>query len=126
MISILLIRDPTTGWGSIDYTSFSSIFDVATPYVPPDSNSSSSSSDLSPGMIAGIVFGLLGGVALLFFVYSCFCRSQPSPQPQSLPIPAIAVVIPPPQGRSQLPHTTVSQPQVTANPLYPKKENNKF
>lgn len=38
---MLMIRDPTTGWGSIDYPSFSAIFEVATPYTAPSSGSGS-------------------------------------------------------------------------------------
>ena len=97
-------RDPTTGWGSIDYTDFAAIFEVAAPYNPSNGTSDSSSSSnplgsLSALEIAVIVLVILGAVSGLFFCYTCVARKpEPTPllsqQQQGVAMPTIAVAVP--------------------------------
>lgn len=62
--------DPTTGWGSIDFTDFSSIFKVATTYIP-KSNDDDSTSSNDIGVIVGVIVATL--VVIFFNIWLCKC-----------------------------------------------------
>lgn len=55
--------DPVTGWGSIFFPDFASIFDVAAPYVP--SNDDDSTDALTAGEVAGVVIVVLFVVTVI-------------------------------------------------------------
>ncbi len=86
---VLSYRDPTTGWGSMDFTHFSALFDVATPYTPPDDNSDGGNGlgvKLSAIQIAIIVVVIGVVLILLSFLYACFykrCHGSNAPPRQA-------------------------------------------
>eukprot|EP01040_Poterioochromonas_malhamensis_P004441 gene4441-4761_t len=91
--------DPTTGWGSIDYTEFAAIFQVAASYNGTASSNSSggNGTSLSSLQIGIIVLVILIALSFVYFAYNCFCRPKPMPQSDlgnvimvqaSLPTPA--------------------------------------
>ena len=76
--------DPVTGWGSIDYSEFSSIFAVATPYVV---SSSGGDDDVSLDLlgvaeIVGIVVCFLAVAALVYAVVRYVVQPKVSIQQQ--------------------------------------------
>lgn len=80
--------DPVTGWGSMDFTEFSAVFDVSTPYTIDDDNNKNNDDDdggLSEGEIAAVVICTVFGVVVCMAVgYRCFNPPSPAPQQQSL------------------------------------------
>jgi hypothetical protein len=105
-----LCRDPTTGWGSMNFPDFAAIFEVAAPYVPPASSSSSSSSSLSATDIAVIVVVVVSVVAIGVFLFTFCCGRRK--QQSSPPAQAFAVDLPAVRGTP----VTVVNPQVE-NPI---------
>jgi hypothetical protein len=79
LVFLFPFRDPATGWGSMDFTDFAAIFDVAAPYVPPPSESDSSNDgflSLTTTTITIIILVVLGVIAMIFFCYSFYSRQQ--------------------------------------------------
>jgi hypothetical protein len=61
-----VFRDPTTGWGSMNFEDFAATFEVAAPYVPPQT--SSSSGGLTTTEIVLIVLLVVGVVVVSVFL----------------------------------------------------------